>query len=412
MDSARWRTARLLLLVCGAALLAILVWRNDPEAILHSIRQLGWRILIVIAFPFTLVNVFDTLGWRFAFRSDRVPFGALFSARLAGEAFNLTTPTASVGGEAVKAWLIRHHAPLEEALPSVIAAKPTITIAQGLLLIAGLPCAWALLPHDSPLLRVMFWLLLVEVLAVGGFVAVQAGGVLGHGGRLLGRFVFLERLAGGLGRLDDSLAVFYRREPLRLALSTFFHFLGWIASAVEVWVVLHLLGVELSLTAALLIEAFSTAVRFATFIVPAYIGVLHCVSEDGTVHVALSDEIYGFAALRASLERAGHRFRTASDTEVIVHAWEEYGEHCPDHLNGMFGSAVWDRRREVLFLARDRMGEKPLYYAKVDGWFVFGSGLRAGLAHPHVGRALDPEGLARYLAYDFVANPHTHVPRV
>src|SRR2546428_2792475 len=167
MDSARWRTARLLLLVCGAALLAILVWRNDPEAILHSIRQLGWRILIVIAFPFTLVNVFDTLGWRFAFRSDRVPFGALFSARLAGEAFNLTTPTASVGGEAVKAWLIRHHVPLEDALPSLFVAKPTIPIAQGLLLIAGLPRAWAVLPHDSPLLRVMFWLLLFEAVADG-----------------------------------------------------------------------------------------------------------------------------------------------------------------------------------------------------------------------------------------------------
>src|SRR3989441_542073 len=132
-------------------------------------------------------------------------------------------------------------------------------------------------------------------------------------------------------------------------------------------------------------------------------------NEDGAVHVALNGEIYGFAALRASLERAGHRFRTASDTEVIVHAWEEYGEHCPDHLNGMFGFAVWDHRREVLFLARDRMGEKPLYYAKVDGWFVFGSELRAVLAHPHVGRALDPEGLARYLAYDFVPNPHTIV---
>ena len=162
----------MLMLVSGATLLAILVWRNDPEAILHSIRQLSWRLLIVIAFPFALVNVFDTLGWRFAFRNDRVPFGSLFSARMAGEAFNLTTPTASVGGEAVKAWLIRHHVPLHEALPSVIVAKTTITIAQGLLLVVGLPCAWALLPHDSPLLRVMFWLLLVEVLAVGGFVAV------------------------------------------------------------------------------------------------------------------------------------------------------------------------------------------------------------------------------------------------
>src|SRR5436309_1566972 len=132
-------------------------------------------------------------------------------------------------------------------------------------------------------------------------------------------------------------------------------------------------------------------------------------NEDGAVHVALHADFYGSPPLRAGLWRAGPRFRTASDTEVIVHAWEEYGEHCPDHLNGMFGFAVWDCRREVLFLARDRMGEKPLYYAKVDGWFVFGSELRAVLAHPHVGRALDPEGLARYLAYDFVPNPHTIV---
>ena len=132
-------------------------------------------------------------------------------------------------------------------------------------------------------------------------------------------------------------------------------------------------------------------------------------NEDGAVQVVLNGEIYGFAALRAELEQAGHRFRTASDTEVIAHAWEEYGEHCPDHLNGMFGFAVWDHRRDVLFLARDRMGEKPLYYADVDGWLVFASELRAVLAHPHVGRALDPAGLARYLAYDFVPDPHTIV---
>src|SRR5260370_30501781 len=127
MDT-RWRTARMLMLVSGATLLAILVWRNDPEAILHSIRQLSWRLLIVIAFPFTLVNVFDTLGWRFAFRNDRVPFGSLFSARLAGEAFNLTTPTASVGGEALKASLIRHHRPLPPAPPSLLLSQHTTTL--------------------------------------------------------------------------------------------------------------------------------------------------------------------------------------------------------------------------------------------------------------------------------------------
>ena len=297
--TAAWRSARILLLVAGLTLLAMLVWRNDPEAILHSIRQLSWRILIVIAFPFMLVNVFDTLGWRFAFRTDRVPFGALFSARLAGEAFNLTTPTASVGGEAVKAWLVRHHVPLDEALPSVIVAKTTITIAQALLLLVGLPCAWLLLPTDSPLLRLMLWLLVVEMLATAGFVLFQAGGMLGRGGRVLGRFAVLERLAGGLGRIDDSLVVFYRREPLRLALSTLFHFLGWVGSALEIWVVLQLLGIEISLTAALLIEAFSTAVRFATFMVPASIGAL----EGGHVAIFTALGLGGTTGMSFSIVR-------------------------------------------------------------------------------------------------------------
>jgi glycosyltransferase 2 family protein len=293
------RAIRVLLLVCGATLLAILVWHNDPEAILNSIRQLSWRVLIVIAFPFTFINVLDTLGWRFAFRSNQVPFGALFSARLAGEAFNLTTPTASVGGEAVKAWLIRRHVPLDVSLPSVIVAKTTITIAQGLLLIVGLPCAWALLPHDSPVLRVMVWLLVVEVLAVTGFVVFQVGGMLGRGGRVLGRWAVLERFAGGLGRLDNSLAVFYRREPLRLALSIFFHFLGWAASALEVWVVLHLLGIEISLAAALLVEAFSTAVRFATFMVPASLGAL----EGGHVAIFTALGLGGTTGMAFSIVR-------------------------------------------------------------------------------------------------------------
>jgi asparagine synthase (glutamine-hydrolysing) len=132
-------------------------------------------------------------------------------------------------------------------------------------------------------------------------------------------------------------------------------------------------------------------------------------NEDGSVQVALNGEIYGFAAMRETLIAAGHRFRTATDTEVIAHAWEVFGEDCPDHLNGMFAFAVWDRRRETLFLARDRMGEKPLYWTVADGWLVFGSELRAVLAHPAVARTLDVEGLARYLAYDFVPDPHSIV---
>ncbi len=132
-------------------------------------------------------------------------------------------------------------------------------------------------------------------------------------------------------------------------------------------------------------------------------------NEDGSVHVILNGEVYNFAALRRDFSARGHRFRTRSDTEVLVHAWEEYGERCVDSLNGMFAFALWDARREQLFLARDRMGEKPLYYTFAHGWFVFGSELRAVLAHPAVSRELDLEGVSRYLAFDYVPDPHTIV---
>src|SRR5262249_49920299 len=89
-------------------------------------------------------------------------------------------------------------------------------------------------------------------------------------------------------------------------------------------------------------------------------------NETGTVQVVLNGEIYNFAELRTRLEEKGHRFATRSDTEVIVHAWEEFGEECVTHFNGMFAFALWDADGETLFLARDRFGEKPLYYAERD----------------------------------------------
>ncbi|PYM46830.1 MAG: hypothetical protein DME14_17075, partial [Candidatus Rokuibacteriota bacterium] len=126
------------LLVLGVGLLAVLVATNDPAAILASIVQLSWRLAIVVCFPAVLVMVFDTLGWRFAFLREGVAFRTLLGVRLAGEAFNLATPTAALGGEAVKAWLLRGRVPLDASVPSVIVAKTTITIAQGLFLLLGI----------------------------------------------------------------------------------------------------------------------------------------------------------------------------------------------------------------------------------------------------------------------------------
>src|SRR5215467_9136766 len=112
-------------------------------------------------------------------------------------------------------------------------------------------------------------------------------------------------------------------------------------------------------------------------------------NEDQSVWVVFNGEIYNFKSLRASLERQGHRFYTGTDTEVIVHLYEQYGEACVEKMRGMFAFAVWDQKRKTLFIARDRLGIKPLFYTVVDGRFAFGSELKVVLQLPEVIRKLN-----------------------
>ncbi|HZA65468.1 MAG TPA: XrtA/PEP-CTERM system amidotransferase, partial [Geminicoccaceae bacterium] len=129
-------------------------------------------------------------------------------------------------------------------------------------------------------------------------------------------------------------------------------------------------------------------------------------NEDRSVVVVYNGEIYNFRDLRADLCARGHRFATASDTEVIVHAWEQWGEACVARLRGMFAFALWDQRRRILFLARDRIGIKPLLYAALpDGRLIFASELKALLAHPELPRRIEPQALEDYLAYGYVPDP-------
>ncbi|MES3020529.1 MAG: XrtA/PEP-CTERM system amidotransferase [Pseudomonadota bacterium] len=131
-------------------------------------------------------------------------------------------------------------------------------------------------------------------------------------------------------------------------------------------------------------------------------------NEDGSVVVVYNGEIYNFQQLMLELEAHGHRFRTRCDTEVIVHAWEQWGERCVERFRGMFAFGLWDREAEVLFLARDRLGVKPLYYTLLaDGHCAFGSELKALMAHPGVGRDLDGRAVADYFAYGYVPEPRT-----
>jgi asparagine synthase (glutamine-hydrolysing) len=131
-------------------------------------------------------------------------------------------------------------------------------------------------------------------------------------------------------------------------------------------------------------------------------------NEDRSVVVIFNGEIYNYQALIPELTALGHTFRTRSDTEVIVHAWEAWGEACVTRLRGMFAFALYDRNRSTLFLARDRLGVKPLHYALLpDGTFLFGSELKALLAHPGLALEIDPCAVEEYFALGYVPEPRT-----
>jgi asparagine synthase (glutamine-hydrolysing) len=132
-------------------------------------------------------------------------------------------------------------------------------------------------------------------------------------------------------------------------------------------------------------------------------GVQPMASADGRVHITYNGEIYNYREVRKVLQAEGHSFRTDSDTEVIIEAWRAWGEGCVERLRGMFVFAIWDERERSLFLARDRLGVKPLYYAELgDGRVIFGSELKALLAFPGLSREIDPRSIEDYFAYGYV----------
>lgn len=131
-------------------------------------------------------------------------------------------------------------------------------------------------------------------------------------------------------------------------------------------------------------------------------------NEDRTVCIVYNGEIYNYRPLMAELTGLGHRFRSRSDTEVIVHAWEEWGEACLDHFNGQFAFAIWDARAETLFLARDRLGEKPLYYALLpDGRLAFASELKSLLFCQNLDRRLDPQAIEEFFSFGYIPHPRS-----
>ena len=130
-------------------------------------------------------------------------------------------------------------------------------------------------------------------------------------------------------------------------------------------------------------------------------------SEDGKITIVFNGEIYNYRELQQVLRSRGHKLSTSSDTEVIVHLYEDMGEDCVNELRGMFAFAIWDSARQRLFIARDRLGIKPLYYMSQNGSLIFGSEIKSILAHPKVVSSLNVQGLGHYISLKYVPAPET-----
>ena len=130
-------------------------------------------------------------------------------------------------------------------------------------------------------------------------------------------------------------------------------------------------------------------------------------NQDSTAWIVFNGEIYNYLELRRDLEQLGHQFYTNSDTEAIIHAYDRYGADCPRYLRGMFAFAIWDERKQELFLARDRVGKKPLLYAQLNGEFLFASEFSSLLLHPNLSREIDTRAIDYYLSFMCVPAPLT-----
>ncbi len=270
--------AQRLLLILGCLLLVLLVITIGPRTLLHHIRTLGWFLPFVLL-PYALVYLFDTWGWRCSLESPEspVPFPTLFRIRLAGEAINYLTPTAYLGGEPVKTYLLQEQGvPLPAGVASVIIGKSLMTLAEGFFILGGIGLALLHLPFSHVLLQGSLIAVGVVFILLALIFWIQQKGVttaLLRLSRLIGFWSrSLQNHQDHLASLDTLLTRFYRERKGHLALALGFYLLGWAVGSLEVMLILFLLGYRVDLGTALAIEALSVAAKGAAFFVPGSLG--------------------------------------------------------------------------------------------------------------------------------------------
>jgi glycosyltransferase 2 family protein len=293
------RILKLLPLAGGLLAVVMLVRHFGLESLASALTRITWWQFALVCAVSGVTLVIDTLGWRYTLAGARPPFLRLLAARCAGQAVNVVTALGGLGGEAIKAWLIRRDISYEASVPSLILAKTAEVVGQALLLVTGILVAWATGIVGWSLIGPMCYLLIIEVIGVSGFIVAQVTGGVGRVGRLLA----WAGVGRGAHRIDGAVREFYRSHWRALLVSVGLHYVSWLVGTLEVLVILRSLHVIATAETAVVIEALGTGVRFATFFVPASLGTL-----EGAYAAAFT--AFGWAAsdgLAFSLVRRGRQ---------------------------------------------------------------------------------------------------------
>ncbi|HSL04773.1 MAG TPA: lysylphosphatidylglycerol synthase transmembrane domain-containing protein [Nitrospiraceae bacterium] len=273
---------KLFLLVVGLLTLVLIVWHIGPGQIYDAAAQLGPVALLVLLIPSLIMYVVEAHGWKVTLgpSAKDIPFWRVLAIRTAGEVVNMTTPTAYVGGEPLKAYLLKkQNVPMVEGLASVIIAKTTMTIAEVLFIFLGIALGvWLLGENDSSGQTMAAALLGVGLLAFGtaAFVFVQRQGLftwlLGFLRKMGLKITYLEAREEQLRSLDRTILAFYRDNRPAFYSSTGLFFLGWMAEALEVYVIIYYLGGPAMGLSAISIGALSVFIKGGTFFIPGSLG--------------------------------------------------------------------------------------------------------------------------------------------
>ena len=265
-------------LLVGIALFVWVIRSFDFAGAWNQIRDLRWKFGVILLF-YAVIFGLDTLGWQSTFSPEvqrRIGWSRFFRTRLAGEAVNYVTPTANIGGEPVKAYLLskRYGVPVSEGMASVIVAKTTFTLSMFVFILLGVEvAAFSQSPHGA-VLKLAWMILPVLGLLTGLFVAVQFFEPFRRGSAVAARWApaWLSRLAVEIQHWDQALVDLYRQSPRRVFLSLGFHFLGWLAGVVEIYLILRFLHVPATLLTAWALEALWILLKSSAFLVPASLG--------------------------------------------------------------------------------------------------------------------------------------------